>query len=219
MIVTLSCLIEELLPSCLWFHPAQTVPCLQKQIRTQHETRKSTMREEHSVLTGLELALADPGGDRDARHPLSIQFLPFSCNFSAKILPNNFAWGGGESSREHVLTGPYWWPWNVGSEGSDRFPGLREGQEGRVWGRGMGRGRGKEKGVMPPGLMSWGILYHVTYSNMHVIYLPLCGQTDTCENITFPQLHFRTVIIDFFPELRDWRPLVGNSWIRHWLVL
>ena len=35
--------------------------------------------------------------------------------------------------------------------------------------------------------------YHMSYPMMHVMLPPLCGQTDICKNITFPQL-VRTVL-------------------------
>ena len=40
-----------------------------------------------------------------------------------------------------------------------------------------------------------GVPYHVTYPMMHVMYLtnPPPGQTDACENITFPELRLLVV--------------------------
>ena len=41
-----------------------------------------------------------------------------------------------------------------------------------------------------------GVPYHLTYPMMHLMLpTPLNRMTDTCENITFQQLHLRAVII------------------------
>ena len=91
-------------------------------------------------------------------------------------------WGGGgiRSLNEQLWIGLQWSPPVVTSRGcfvGPRFD-VRE-WEGRPPGLMLGRGR-----VVP---------YHVTYPKMHLDRSS--GQTNTYENITFPQLRLRTVIM------------------------
>ena len=52
----------------------------------------------------------------------------------------------------------------------------------------------KEGGKFQVCCLGEGVPYHVTYPIMHLMLPNTPEQTDTCENIAFPQLHLRAII-------------------------
>ena len=70
-------------------------------------------------------------------------------------------------------------------------------------GRGYAQGGGVCPGGLPGGVFAWGCLPDPPPR-------PVDKITDACENITFPHLLLRTVIIRCSPELRGWRRHLAN---------